>query len=183
MIFTSRREKQLWAAATLTLAGIYGTLPIARPLSATLRERGLLEAGFVLAMLLIVGSIVVYAWKSGHGMAYFGTLAVVGAVYLLVIIRIEIPEERTHLIEYSALALLIYQALLAREPPKISRIKLALLAVVVASVFGAIDEGIQWQLPNRIFDVRDILFNVLASALAVGANVVLSMLAGSQGSK
>ncbi len=37
--------------------------------------------------------------------------------------------------------------------------------VFIVFVFGAVDEVIQWILPNRIFDIRDILINGIAGIL------------------
>ena len=45
----------------------------------------------------------------------------------------------------------------------------AVLAIAIAGSVGVIDELIQALLPNRVFDPRDILFNVVAAVLAVGA--------------
>ena len=49
----------------------------------------------------------------------------------------------------------------------------ALIAVVAACVVGVIDECIQAFLPSRVFDPEDILFNVLASMMAVASSVAL----------
>ena len=34
---------------------------------------------------------------------------------------------------------------------------------------GWLDEGVQGLLPNRMYDLRDVAFNALAAALALGA--------------
>ena len=49
----------------------------------------------------------------------------------------------------------------------------ALFAVLVTSLVGTIDEGIQAVLPNRVFDSLDILFNVLAAGMATAASAAL----------
>ena len=41
-------------------------------------------------------------------------------------------------------------------------------------LLGWLDEGIQWLLPNRVYDIRDVGFNALAAVMAVGASLALS---------
>ena len=47
------------------------------------------------------------------------------------------------------------------------------LAVVAASAVGVIDECIQKFIPSRVFALEDILFNVGAASMAIGASVSL----------
>ena len=41
--------------------------------------------------------------------------------------------------------------------------------MTVIAVLGWLDEGFQANLPNRIYDVRDVVFNVLACLMAIMA--------------
>ena len=47
------------------------------------------------------------------------------------------------------------------------------VATLATSAVGLLDECLQLAVPSRAFDPWDILFNVLAGALAVGASVAL----------
>ena len=97
----------------------------------------------------------------------------IGVVYFLVFLRMAIPE-RSHLMEYSVLAVFIYEALTERAS-RGRRVPVpALLAIGATSLLGALDECIQLTLPSRVFDLQDILFNVLASVMAVVAMAALS---------
>ena len=49
----------------------------------------------------------------------------------------------------------------------------AILAILFSSLIGIVDEVIQLFLPSRHFDLDDILFNVLASLMAVVSMVAL----------
>ena len=49
-------------------------------------------------------------------------------------------------------------------------------AIALTAGLGVIDEMIQAVLPNRIFDPLDILFNILAGAMAVAARVAISLI-------
>lgn len=97
----------------------------------------------------------------------------IAAVYIMVFARMGIVE-RTHLFEYSLVATLIYEALKERAGQgRLVRLP-ALLAILLSSLVGVIDEFIQLFLPSRVFDPIDMGFNALASFMAVIANVALT---------
>jgi VanZ family protein len=77
------------------------------------------------------------------------------------------PAERTHLFEYGLVATMIYQAFSERSRNGRRVLVPALLAVVIAAILGWFDESIQWLLPNRVYDIRDVGFNTLASLMAI----------------
>ncbi|GAB4320009.1 MAG: hypothetical protein Kow0074_09990 [Candidatus Zixiibacteriota bacterium] len=106
-------------------------------------------------------------------MAEIGILVSVAAVYLMLFVRMATPEERTHVIEYSIVALLILEALTERRSQGRTVPAPYLLAILVTSAVGLFDELIQLFLPSRIFDPLDILFNCLAAVLAVTATAAL----------
>ena len=120
-------------------------------------------------MVLIGVAIVVQGLRSRPGSAELAVALGVATAYFMVFVRMGIAEERTHLIEYGIVALLIHAALNERAMQSPHVPAPAVLAVAIAGSVGVIDELIQALLPNRVFDLRDILFNVLAAAMAVGA--------------
>jgi len=170
--FVSDRERRLWTWVLVVVVGIVSTLGLARTLSGFLRETGLLGAAFAFGMLLVAAAIVANALKARPGGVEIGIGLGVAAVYLLVLVRMANPVERTHLIEYGVVALLIREALSERARHR-RVVAPQLLAVLTASVIGTLDECIQAFLPSRVFDPRDLLFNVLASVMAVVASAAL----------
>ena len=158
----------------LVVAAIYSTLGLARPLAGVLRELGLLEALFMLGMLLVGAAILTQGLKTRPGGAEICVALGVAAVYLLLFARVATPEERTHLIEYGVVAVFIYEALGERASHGRRVPVPALLAVLAASLVGVLDENIQALLPNRAYDIRDVLFNVLAALMAVAASAALA---------
>ena len=172
--FTSRRERRLWLWTLLVVAAIYSTLGIVRPLAGVLREQGLLGGLFMLGMLLVGGAILTQGLKTRPRGAEIGVALGVAAVYLLLFTRIATPEERTHLIEYGVVAVFIYEALNERANHGRRVPAPAFLAVLAASLIGLVDESIQAFLPTRAYDVRDVLFNVLAALMAVAASASLA---------
>lgn len=172
-LFTSARERRLWIWALSVVALIYSTLPLAGTMAGVLRESGVLTLVFVVAMLLVVATVVTHGLQSRPSGAEIGVGFGLAAIYLMVFVRMTIPEERTHLIEYGVVGVFIYQALTERARQG-GRAPAAVIAVVVTTLIGALDECIQAVLPSRVFDPRDILFNAFAGAMAIGATHALT---------
>ncbi|MCY3801586.1 MAG: VanZ family protein [Chloroflexi bacterium] len=172
--FSSHRERRLWLWTLAVVVAIYSTLGLTGMLAGFLRERGLGAPLFLLFMLLVAATVVTHGIKARAGRAEIAVALGVATAYLLVFFRMSILEERSHLIEYGVLGILIYAALVERASQG-RRVPLPpLLAVVATTVLGVLDEGIQWFLPTRVFDPQDILFNFLAGAMAVGASIALA---------
>ena len=173
-LFSSAREQRLWFWTLAVIAAIYSTLGLARTLAGVLRDHGLLDAAFALGMLLVGATILAQGVRRRPGRAEIVVALGVTAAYWLVFARMAIPEERTHLIEYGVLSVLIYEALTERAR-HVRHVPLPpLLAVLAAAALGVLDECIQALLPSRVFDPLDMLFNVLAGSMAVGASVALA---------
>ena len=178
-LFSSRRERRLWAWTLLVVVAIYSTLGLAWTLAGALRDSGLLDRSlpvlmFLMGMVLVGATIVTRGLKVRPGGVEVAVALGVATAYFMVFVRIAILEERSHLIEYSVVAGLIHEALTERASQG-RRVPLpALLAFLAAALIGVLDEGIQAFLPSRVFDPQDMLFNVLAAAMAVAAGAALA---------
>ena len=166
-IFTSNRERRLWTWTAITLATIYATLGLAKTFASYLIERDLIDGAFALGMLLIGVALLVFAFKTKPSVLEIGVGIGIFAIYLLLFARMSIPEERTHLIEYSMVALLIYEALKERVKNGGNLRFIGLIAACATCFAGIVDELIQLILPSRVFDYRDIVFNCLAAIMAI----------------
>ena len=176
-LFSSRRERRLWLWVLVVMAAIYATLGLAQTLAATLEERGLLDISlglFLLCMFLVAVTVLTQGLKVRPGGAEVAVFIGVVTAYLLVLTRMTVPTERSHLIEYSIVGVLIYEALTERASQGRSVPLPPVLAVLLTAALGVLDEGIQWLLPNRVFDPVDILFNLLAGTMAVGGSLALA---------
>lgn len=170
--FSSRRERNLWAGALFVTVGIYSTLLLASTLSGFLYNQTLSAVAFLLCMLLVGLTVLTQGLKTRPGGLELGVALGLAAVYLMFFLRLTIPE-RSHLIEYSILAVFVYEAL-AERAARGRRVPLpAVLAILATALVGAIDEAIQLLLPFRVFDPVDILFNALAAVMAVTGMVAL----------
>ena len=171
--FTSDRERRLWAWTLAVVAAIYSTLGLARTLAAALGGSNLGAALFMLCCLLVLAAVVTQGLRTRQGGAEIGVALGVAAAYILVFVRMSIPTERSHLIEYGVVALFIHEALTERASRGRRVPAPALLAVLAAGLVGVLDEYIQLLLPSRVFDPVDMLFNVLAAMMAVAASSAL----------
>jgi len=162
MSFFDRSHKpMMWAVAVLILA----YAPIGRPVQTFLREEltALLgSAGmmiFVLALFLGGGVFFIYLsrlWKLPRTNKIFTTiilLAGIGYSFFL-----PLPEERVHLVQFGLLGLLACPSLKGSNDAGWIGLWKPLLFVFLV---GTADEVLQWFLPDRFFDLRDILFNTL----------------------
>ena len=154
-----------WFYALLVSAIIFCTVPLARAIQSGVANQFGRE--FFLYIVSVVGAIgglaaiKVIRKRRVSRQAYFW-LAGVGVVYsiYLYVLRAN-PEETVHFVEYGALSLLVYRALLHR----IRDNSIYITAALIVGIVGLVDEWLQWLAPNRVWDLRDVRINVVAGAL------------------
>ncbi len=171
-LFTSSREKRLWLYTLFVLVAIISTLVFGHPLVGILGNQDIQAAIVMLGMMLIGATILVHGLKTRPRKTETAIWLGLTAVYLLFFLRLGLPE-RSHIMEYSVLAIFIHRALIERVSQGNQVLKPALLAFVATLIIGVLDECIQIFLPSRVFDPLDILFNGLAGLLAIGSSVAL----------
>ena len=172
--FSSAREKRLWTWTLIVILAIYTSLGLELSMANILIEKGLITPFYIVGMLLIVATAVSQGFNvRPRGLELAVALGIIAA-YLLLLTRLSMPEERTHLIEYGIVGAFIYEALLERRNNGRTVYVPAILAIIAASLLGVLDEAIQYFLPNRTFDLRDMVFNVLAATMAVSACKVMA---------
>ncbi|MCZ0936600.1 MAG: VanZ family protein [Gemmatimonadetes bacterium] len=172
--FSSKRERRLWIWALAVVVAIYATADLARTLADALRESGLLELTptmFSAGMFLIGIAILVQGLREGSRGVEVGFALGVAAIAIIGFARGIDAAERSHLIEYAVLALIIHEALVERKVHGRRVPVPAVLAIAATTAVGVIDECIQFFVPSRTFDLFDIGFDLLASVLAVGSSV------------
>ena len=171
--FTSARERRLWAFTLAVVVAIYSTLGLARTLAAQLGNDFVSVWLFLLCCLLVLATVVTQGLTTRPSRTEIGVALGVAVAYLLVFVRMTVPTERSHLIEYGVVAVFVHEALTERASHGRRVPVPALLAIAIAVLLGVVDECIQWFLPSRVFDPVDIVFNVLAAVMAVAASVAL----------
>ena len=178
-VFTSRRERRLWLWALIVVVAIYSTLGLAGRLAEVLGEHPSLPAVFFFLMLLTVAAIVGSGLKRRPGRRDVWIALGVTAVYGMMVLRMGVsPAERTHLMEYSVVAVLIYQALRERSENGRRVPVPAVVALGATVLVGWIDEGIQAVLPNRVYDNFDVFSNFVAAVIGIVTSVVVGWVNG-----
>jgi hypothetical protein len=172
-LFSSKRERRLWIWALIVVVAIWSTLGLARTLAGLLGGTPVGSVLFVVACLIVLAVVVTQGLTTRPTVAELAVAVGVATAYLLVFVRMSIPTERSHLVEYGVVAICVYEALLERASQGRRVPVPAVLAVLVTSLLGSIDECIQAVLPSRVFDPVDILFNVLAGVMAVATSAAL----------
>ena len=174
-LFRTKREKQFWVLAALVVVGIFTTLFAGRPFLELLQIQDLQALFFLAGMAMVALTVLATAISPKTSKVILvGALAIV-SIYLMLFLRSGLAE-RSHLIEYSVLAALVFSALKERSKESTSNFKLALFSFAIAFAIGNLDEFLQFFIPDRYFDPVDILFNGLSILLALGAILLLDFL-------
>jgi len=80
--------------------------------------------------------------------------------------------ERFHFLEYGVVAWLFYRAVRPARPP--ADLSLFVLPVLAGVLVGVADEGLQWFVPDRTGEVRDIAINLAAVCAGLVASLAIS---------
>ena len=169
--FTSKREKYYWILSAIVLITIVSSLFLGQPLARELRDQNVQAVIFVTGMGFVGAAILLHSLRSKPSKYEYLTVLGIIAVYTMFFFRLGAPE-RSHLIEYSILAIFVHRAIMERFGD--TRVyRSALIALVVTFLIGVIDESMQLFLPNRVFDPVDIFFNGIAATIAIGSNLVI----------
>jgi hypothetical protein len=148
------RGRTRWTLVVLYVLAVYSTLGAARGWSQCLRQLNILHVAVGLS--LVAGFVAAVGWKWQSSSVRKRILrAGTACVLLSLALSLALPEERLHLVEYGVLGWMLAWAMAGGDRwPKCWPV-----AVVLAWVIGWGDELIQAVLPNRVYDVRDILLN------------------------
>ena len=156
-----------WLPVLLWVAVIYTTIPFVRRLREFFVARwpGELIAYGVMAVVVAAAVAGIgLLWRRRRGIRVANALWLVGIATVLVVWTRRLmgqPEEAVHFLEYGVLGVLLYRALRPRVPDATVFIAAALVGILV----GTVDEIIQWVVPERFWDFRDIALNGGASVL------------------
>lgn len=176
--FKSARERKLWFGALAVLVAIYSTVGLARTLAGVMRDRGILSDSIWIGIFLVAATVIAHGLKLRPGKIELAAWLGIAAVYIFILIRMALPEERSHLIEYSVLAVFIHEALRERKNNGGNVPVPSLIAFLATAIFGIIDECIQALIPARVFDPIDMAFNAFAGFLAIASSLLLNWIRG-----
>jgi hypothetical protein len=157
-------ERRAWLAVAAAVCAILATAPVARTLQKAIRDSAG-EQAFLAIVVLGVLAGGAMAWRAlqrtAASPARRAVVAVTVAAYLAGawVLR-HSPVEALHLLEYGALGALAFRALSFRiRDPAVYGV-----AALLGATVGIVDEGLQWLIPERVWDLRDIGVDAAAAA-------------------
>jgi len=149
-------KNRLWILILVYVLFIYVSLPFFPAFISTLR-------GFIPKELLNLLSLVVTisffllltSWIYNKKYKAKQFILIISPILLLTYLSISLDVwvERIHFVEYAVLGLLISRAVNVKTLQRI------IYTGCLVSLIGAVDEIIQWFLPNRVGDMRDVFMN------------------------
>jgi hypothetical protein len=162
------RIQDPWVAVIVWIALIYASIPFVRRVREAFTARWPAELiGYAVIVCLIGTAAVTFAYlrrRKVHirfaDLAWLGVLTAVAVRWAYRLMGQ--PEEAVHLLEYGILAVLLYRALADRIPDP----TVYVAAILIGFLIGTVDEFIQWLVPGRFWDFRDIVLNGGAVTLA-----------------
>jgi len=159
-----------WGPAVAYVIFVYATVPVFPDVWQRLREHagaaGISHLGTILVggLALALGA---RSWRRARleGVHWrLAALAVVLGLYAwLLSVFGRFPAERLHLLEYGFMAYLLCRALLLDMRPRAAYA----WALSLTAAIGFGDETIQWVLPQRFFELKDVALNVAAGSLGL----------------
>jgi hypothetical protein len=162
------RSVNPWLAVAVWVGLIYASIPIVRNLREKLVEIIPARAiGYTVMAVVVVVVVAALAHlrrsRARVGGSDVAWLTGVSVVVLFWTSRLMgAPEEAVHFLEYGGLGVLLYRA----WDNHVSDWTVFIAATLAGALVGTVDEIIQWLVPNRYFDFRDIFLNLGAVALA-----------------
>ena len=149
-------KKTLWILIIFYVFFIYISLPFFPTFIDTVRLFVAKESlNFLSLALTILFFLMLSIWvykKNYKSQQFF---LVISPLLLLTFLslNLEVWVERMHFVEYAFLGLLISRAV------KVINLQGIIYTAFLVTMIGAVDEIIQWFLPNRFGDMRDVFMN------------------------
>ena len=149
-------KKLLWTLIIIYVIFIYVSLPFFPAFISTLRGFISKELLNLLSLVLSISFFLmlsVWIYKEKYKAKQF--ILIISPLLLLTFLSLSLDVwvERIHFIEYAVLGLLISRAVGVRTLHGI------ISTGCLVTLIGAVDEIIQWFLPNRVGDMRDVFMN------------------------
>ncbi len=88
-------------------------------------------------------------------------LIILPFIVAVIFISLDRPEERAHFIQYGILGIMAFKLF------GVYSFKGLIMSVFFVFVVGAVDELIQWFLPSRVGDIKDVLLNFIGGILGI----------------
>ncbi len=163
----NERETLSWLLVTTWFGLILITVPLVRYGTDYVNAvfgRAAFSYGVSLLLIIAAGVTLRYLIRRG-GMTVTRFLSLGAITAFVVFLTFGLPSDSTaeaiHFLEYGILSLLIYRAFAHR----VHDVSIYPAVILLGTLFGTIEETVQWLVPGRVFDLRDIWLNFTAVTL------------------
>ena len=155
-----------WFWVCLFTAAIFAAIPVARGIqtlvAGTAVGRPLFLAVVVVIAAFATAAVVRYLYRRRVPPACYVWLAAVVAAFGFYGWELRSsPEEAVHFVLYGGLGALLFRALAHR----VRDVSIYPAAIALGTLVGTVDETVQWLLPTRVWDIRDIFLNAVSVML------------------
>ena len=149
-------KNKTWILITIYVIFVYVSLPFLPTLISTLRDiisKELLNILSLAITILVFLMLSVWIYNKKYTAKQF--LIIISPLLLLTYLSISLDVwvERIHFVQYAFLGLLISRTV------NVIKLKGIIYTSILVTMIGAVDEIIQWFLPNRVVDMRDVFMN------------------------
>ena len=162
-----RAERFAWLRVLLWAVLIFFTVPMARSIQKVVADTvGRSAFSWIVVSLVLMG-LLFAVWRARQGRwkitrgQWLVLLLIAGYYIRRTFMLRAAPEEAMHFVEYGLLAVWVSLAVRFR----IKDFTLYLLAWLICILIGTCDEILQWIVPKRFWDLRDINLNATGSGL------------------
>ncbi len=167
MSFSKKNIWLSWLWVGLCVLAIFLVVPVARAISSYVETHWDISLfGFsVLFAIIVIFFICLYLLWFRLKIRAFSNyiwLAAIASIYVYFTLKLwRRPEEAIHFLEYGLLGYLLFRALRHHIPDK----TIYLAAFLIGGTVGIFDEVLQWIIPLRYWDFRDVGLNALSVGL------------------
>ena len=154
-----------WFYALIYVVFIYSTLTLVPIPMLYLRSHGVLRLTIQILFLLTISLLIFFMFQKKLTAAWrFVLLGGTLGAYIFCASKIKIPEEQVHFFEYGFVGVLFFRAIRQHFE---ATWKSYVLAFILGSLAGWLDEILQGFTARRHYDVHDIYLNMLSVTLGL----------------
>jgi VanZ family protein len=160
-------NRKAWLWVFLCSFAIFFTIPVARSIQKIIantigRDFFTYFAVFIVACGLAVLLYFFIVKFKVRKISQYAWLVICAGLYIFLTIKLDkYPEESFHLIEFGLLSYFIFNAL----QYKIRDRAIYIITILIVLLIGTTDEFIQWMIPKRYWDFRDVGTNVVGGLI------------------
>jgi len=162
-------RKIWWSISIFYIVFLYATLGVALPvwnkLNSLLGGRGVIAQYII--YFIVGASVFIYVLfiKKEKSPVRYILFCLFVIIFFILVKFEECPGEKIHMAQYGLLGVLLYNTLRI-DFDRFSK-KLYMYGSLICLLAGALDEVIQWILPNRTFTWHDVVINGISGMIAL----------------